>query len=743
MAFPSLCPLETKKPARGGRRHTKVLLHSFKDSLVAVFGIGKLENSTVQMKYLPEIDGLRAVSVIAVLLYHLGVTWIPGGFTGVDVFFVISGFLITTIIRDDIQRGTFSFAKFYARRIRRIFPALVAVLLATALMGYFVLAPGDYASQGRSAIAAAASVSNVYFYFNTGYFDNSAETLPLLHTWSLGVEEQFYIILPIFLILLSKSRLQQYLGPILLAVMGVSFAASAWRVGVDQKSAFYLVHYRAWELGAGAILAFIPSWRAKAPQWLAQLATLVGLGLVGYSIFSPHPVQSFPGIGALPATVGAALLLAFSGRKGLVNRTLSLPPMVFIGKISYSLYLWHWPLIAYWRHYTSWAPLSQGEQIFIGVSAVAAGWVSWRFIETPFRHGTATNWRSIWVGIGTMAAATAPAIAIALSAGMPGRLPPEYTAFQSKDAMWQWDCPENLSLHGEYLCSAGAPWSTANVQAVVIGDSHAQHMMPLLHEAGVRSNTAIGMIGSCPPIFNPEPGGLQHFDRAFVKRCIESRQQLFDFLQKNPGVSTVIVAGLWPMLGYSVYKTDEELSEVMAARNTASPTAQGHAFSAGSNHISRELRALADELRNVRPGVRMIVISDIPTFQRDPLPCVLTRSSALLRRSCDEKTEMVSTESMKAFQFPMAEVLRNAAKESGAFDVVVPTDALCKSNYCDAYVNDTYIYRDADHIRRNMGREINAILAARIGLSTALAENARELSASTGSKAATITAGGS
>ncbi|MGO3713578.1 acyltransferase family protein [Alcaligenes aquatilis] len=676
------------------------------------------------MKYQPEIDGLRTISVVSVLLYHLGVSWIPGGFTGVDIFFVISGFLITTIIKNEIQREAFSFPSFYARRIRRIFPALTAVLLVTSVAGYFFLAPGDFDGQARSAIAAAASVSNIYFYLNTGYFDNSAETLPLLHTWSLGVEEQFYIFLPILLILAFKVLPRKFVGPALIAVIALSFFASVWRVGVEQKAAFYLMHYRAWELGVGAVLAFAPSWRSNAPQWLAHLSTVAGIGLIGYSLFSSHPPESFPGLGALPATLGAALLLAFCGRGGIVNRALSLPPLVFMGKISYSLYLWHWPLIVYWRHYTSWEPMSLMEQVLLGIAATIAGWASWRFIETPFRYGAATNWRTIWAGIAAMAFVSIPALLIASSSGMPARLPPSYHALQSKDTMWNWDCPENRFFGKEYFCSAGAPWSSAKVKAVVIGDSHAQHLMPLLHEVGIQTKTAIGLLGPCPPVFDPAPGGLRHFDRAFLEQCFESRPRLFRFLASNPDVSTVIVAGLWPMLGYSVFKTDDELSVVREARNTPSPTAPRDAFLAGANHISQELTALANELLALGSGVRMIVFSDIPTFKRDPLPCVLTRSSALLRRACDENVEMVSTDSMEMFQFPMAEILRNTAKESKAFEVVIPTDSLCTTSLCEAYINNSYIYRDSDHLRRNMDRETNAILAEKLGLTTALKNNA-------------------
>ena len=670
------------------------------------------------MKYRPAIDGLRALSVVAVLLYHLGVTWVPGGFTGVDVFFVISGFLITTIIRNDVEIGVFSFSEFYARRIRRIFPALIAILFATSIAGYFILAPGDYAAQGRSAIAAAASVSNIFFFLNTGYFDNAAETLPLLHTWSLGVEEQFYVVLPILLVAIGRTKLRTFAGLLLALIVIVTFIASVIKVDIDQKAAFYLMHYRAWELGIGSLLAYMPSCRGRAPSWCVQTAPILGLGLVLFSLLSTHAKGTFPGAGAIPAVVGSALILAFCGRDNFINRVLSCSPAVQIGKISYSLYLWHWPLIVYWRHYSSGMSLSTSEQFLIGGLALLFGWASWRWIETPTRHMRTSTKTAIAGGLAGMSLAAIPAFLIASSNGAPHRIPAEYAPMQSKAVMWEWACPENLSLNGMSFCSVGAPWSTANQKAVVIGDSHAQHMMPLLHEAGQKTGTAIVAVGSCPPIFRPEEGGLRHYDSKFNQRCYDSRRELFKFLDANQDVKTVVVAGLWPMMGYTVYRTRSELEEVTRGFIGRDDAARKRSFERGSALITSELLSLASELRN--RNIRTIVISDIPTFDRDPTPCVLSQTSSLFRRICADGSEQVATAQLIKFQLPMAEALRQAGTLPPKFQVVVPTDSLCSDTSCEAFVDGTYIYRDADHLRRNMPRQVNEILADKIGLTSAL-----------------------
>lgn len=675
------------------------------------------------MRYQPEIDGLRAISVLAVLFYHLGANWIPGGFTGVDIFFVISGFLITGIIKKNIEHKCFSFLDFYARRIRRIFPALISVLIATTAIGFFILAPGDYDAQGRSAISAALSVSNIYFFFNTGYFDNAAETLPLLHTWSLGVEEQFYVALPILIVALSARKTRKFIFPLLTICVVAILFISTWKVALDQKAAFYLTYYRAWELGAGALLAYIPFQKNNFPAWLSNALPALGILLIGYSIFSYHPNGSFPGYGALPSVMGAALVLAFTGKKNSINRILSTPPLVFIGKISYSLYLWHWPLIVYWRHYTSGAPITTLEQSTIGILSIFIGYLSWRWIETPFRHAKTSQKKTIMLGACGMLLACVPAAFIVASSGLPDRIPDEYSDMQSKEKMWNWACPEDLHLAGNYLCSVGAPWKNKGNKAFIVGDSHAQHMLPLLDEAGRKTNTAIAQFGTCPPIFRPQPDGLKHFDPAYLEGCHKSRSELFELLARNKDVKTVILAGLWPMIGYTVYKEKPELDNVIDALNTGSTSSRLAAFSKGSNYIEEEVRNLATELE--KSGRRLIIISDIPTFEsrRDPIPCFLANATTLIRRACNDGSERVSKADMEAFQLPMAEIFRRLGQESPKIQVVIPTDYLCRAKICDAYVNGTYIYRDTDHLRRNMPREIYSILSDRIGLTSALSSS--------------------
>jgi peptidoglycan/LPS O-acetylase OafA/YrhL len=336
-----------------------------------------------------DIDGLRTVAVLPVVAFHVGVHVLRGGFVGVDVFFVISGFLITQMIADQLEVGRFSILSFYERRIRRILPALLAVLLAVYLTGLVYFLPADVIDLSKSLIAAALSGSNVYFWFGAGYFDRMAISKPLLHTWSLAVEEQFYMVWPIML-MLGYRFFRRQVFTAMLALSILSLAASAIGAYEFPIATFYLPFTRFWELSIGGLLAL-----GAVPRALGAIArnvlAAVGLALIAGSVLVIDPLMPFPGLLALPPCVGAAMIL-LAGRDGdsLVGRLLSLRPMVFIGLISYSLYLWHWPITVFQRNCVflmGGLTEFQTKLLIIGASMAAAS-LSWKFIETPFRSGT-------------------------------------------------------------------------------------------------------------------------------------------------------------------------------------------------------------------------------------------------------------------------------------------------------------------------------------------------------------------
>jgi peptidoglycan/LPS O-acetylase OafA/YrhL len=336
------------------------------------------------LTYRNDIQGLRGVSVLAVVVFHLALG-LPGGFVGVDVFFVISGFLMTGIISDEyIRRGTLSFGEFYSRRIRRIFPALLAMILLTTALGYFLLLPGDYKEFAQSGLYAALSLGNVFFFFSTGYFDIPSESKGLLHTWSLGVEEQFYLIWPpiMFALLAVAKGRRASMAWLLLCIVGAGFLASVYGVLANPKAAFYLLHARLWELAAGGLLVFVPRLRSRG---LNELLPAAGLALILWSVFFLSPAGLFPGWNALPAVAGAALIINPASASSSVARVLALQPLPFLGRISYSLYLWHWPLIVFWRQYRSGAALTIAEAGILAGASVLVAFASWKWVEQPFR----------------------------------------------------------------------------------------------------------------------------------------------------------------------------------------------------------------------------------------------------------------------------------------------------------------------------------------------------------------------
>jgi peptidoglycan/LPS O-acetylase OafA/YrhL len=437
-------------------------------------------------RYRPEIDGLRAVAVLAVVLFHAGLG-VPGGFVGVDVFFVISGFLITSLILKDLQAGKFSLAHFWERRARRIIPAAVVMVVAVLIAGWFLLLPSDYAAAGRSAGMHAIFASNIHFWRSTNYFASSADEQPLLHTWSLAVEEQFYLIVPFLLLFLFRYALFRCRGPLLLLLIPafmISLALSVFLLPRAPAATFYLLPTRAWELLAGSIVALLPA------VSLSRLLREVLCGLALAAILAPCFLYTketpFPGLAALPSCLGTCLLIWASSdsRPGAgaplsaVGSLLSSRPFVFIGLISYSLYLWHWPLFAF-SSYWALEPLSAGYRLCLVVAGFLLAVLSWRFVETPFRTrrlGASRHAVFGWAG-GGLLASMALSVTLMRGGGFPERFTETVLAFDSSkdqgEVAEQVDLADVLEGRLPRL-GAAAP---APVTLLVWGDSHAGSLL--------------------------------------------------------------------------------------------------------------------------------------------------------------------------------------------------------------------------------------------------------------------------
>ena len=356
-------------------------------------------------KYRPDIDGIRAIAVLAVVAFHAFPSWVNGGFIGVDVFFVISGYLISTIIFENLDRGTFSASEFYARRIKRIFPALILVLVACLIFGWFALLADEVQQLGKHIAAGAGFISNIVFWNEAGYFDNAADTKPLLHLWSLGIEEQFYIVWPFLLWISWKRKFNLLTITILVTV--ISFFLNIKGIRQDAVATFYSPQTRFWELLSGSLLAWLTLYKKNEfviiknkiegflacrekqsadGKILSNALSFVGLSLLVYGFWRISKESSFPGKWALVPVLGTLLLL-MGGSKAWINRTiLSNKIAVWFGLISFPLYLWHWPLLSFVRIVESEVP-SLNIRIVAVVLSILLAWLTYKLIERPIRFG--------------------------------------------------------------------------------------------------------------------------------------------------------------------------------------------------------------------------------------------------------------------------------------------------------------------------------------------------------------------
>lgn len=353
------------------------------------------------MKYRKEIDGLRAIAVLPVIFFHAGSSWFGGGFVGVDIFFVISGYLITSILLAEHEAGTFSIYHFYERRARRILPALFLVMFVTLPFAWYWMLPYQLKEFSDSLLAVSTSISNILFWKQSGYFDISSELKPLLHTWSLAVEEQYYVFFPIFLFLfwsIDKGR-GIWLKGVLIAAAFFSLVFAQRMVTEDASFAFYLLPTRGWELLIGALIPVIYSINEvdKTPLIIRQAMSFAGLILIAYALFYFDSHTPFPSVYALIPTIGAALILRYSDGQTFVARILSHPLLVGVGVISYSAYLWHQPILAFFRIKTGLIELPKLMFIPYFALVFVLAFLSYRFVEVPFRSRKITTRKQILI----------------------------------------------------------------------------------------------------------------------------------------------------------------------------------------------------------------------------------------------------------------------------------------------------------------------------------------------------------
>ena len=496
--------------------------------------------------YRPDIDGLRTIAVLPVVLGHAGISGFSGGFVGVDVFFVISGFLITGILLRELEAGNFSLLRFYERRARRILPALFVVLIATLLVGYFILIPNQFSSLSKSTLATLLFASNFWFLRSTGdYFGDAAELAPLLHTWSLAVEEQFYIFFPLILWLLFRKR-----GNLLLittlALCALSFALAVIVTNRFPDHSFFLIPTRIWELGLGALLA-MGAFKTIKSRAVAEAIALAGAAAIIASIVLIDGQTPFPGVAALPTCLGATVIIwTGMSHQTLVARVLSLRLMVAIGLISYSLYLWHWPPLVFARVITGDLHLDTGLALMLVALAIGLAYLSWRFVEKPFRHsktGPQFSQAQIFAmsGIGGSLIAGCAAVVI-MSGGMPSRVPQDSLSIYN-DAIARSEIEQTCMRTSGEICQLGVQGEGPPTH-YIWGDSHAAALSPgfdvWFEEQGIAAAGAAKT--GCPPLL-----GVVRLDRNSNHNCDLFNQATLDYIAATPSITDVILIGRWAL----------------------------------------------------------------------------------------------------------------------------------------------------------------------------------------------------
>lgn len=631
--------------------------------------------------YRADIDGLRAVAVLAVLVYHALPTALPGGFTGVDIFFVISGYLISRIILGDLKKGRFTFADFYSRRIRRIFPALAVVLTFVLVFGWYVLLPAHFRQLGLHAAAGAAFVSNIALFLEAGYFDVDADLKPLLHLWSLGVEEQYYLVWPLMLFAVRRHVHRIFWMIVALAVG--SFLLNVIATPRFPEAAFYLPPTRFWELMIGSIVAYAQVYRsatgtvvtasAGGTQWSNSLS-VTGAALLVAAMILVNDNRSFPGWWALLPTVGT-LLLIVGGPGAWINRhILSNRVAVFVGLISYPLYLWHWPLLSYARILNGGAEPPVGVRLGAAAASILLAWLTYRMIETKLRHSRRASWSHVIVPalVTSMAALAVYGVLVSSSISQARSAAVPHLAAVS-EAFDDW----------EYGGDGVYPGDTRRT-VLFFGDSHMAQYLPRIeklideHQRPMRTvifSTAFG----CAPM-----PGIERKARKCAKFVAETLAAA-----RREEVDTIVISASWRGLidRTDYYKVGDPPDETLDLNSPAARWVMD-----GFEAALREL---------TRAGKRVVIVLTGPYGRafdpgsmvvRDGFDFGLSLSPAVPRSRVAEMNAHVD------------DPLRAMAARIGA-TVIDPSDTWCTATECpttDAAGNP--LYKDSSHLRTSVVR---------------------------------------
>lgn len=649
----------------------------------------KQDVESIDRSYRPDIDGLRAIAIVSVVLYHAGVPHLGGGFTGVDIFFVISGYLIGGHIYSELRAGTFTFLQFYRRRAKRILPAFYVVLAFTIVMALLMLSPSEASDFARSAFAATLSASNIFFERNTSYFNPTSEFSPLLMTWSLGVEEQFYAVIPLLMVLLVRIR-NSLLLPAVLSMSVISFLFSWSELSKNPEFAFFMLPTRAWELGIGVALAIAELNRKRSgiPRVLAQILSATGIVLMLAPIFLLSKFIPFPGPAALPSVFGTAFILM--APVGWLNRKiLSFPLLVFIGRISYSWYLWHWPILTFLR-IVSGSELSRAVAFGAIAVSLAAAVISYRFIEQPLRR---SNLAPVPLLL-RYGAVTLLMLAVCMGfRKIAPALSPKPSGVEDavSSAMAHTHC---LAFHDEMNLSPPCYDPSGNRPSVALwGDSHSDALAPALRSIASTGGFGFVQLGhsACLPLAGAAV--YQPTDPLNARRCMILNRKALEILETDRRIRYVVLTGRWADAFPRDFRSQWLITDPDRHQDASDPDTSNAIF-------VRSLEATVKGLVNA--GKQVIVFEDVPNFDFDPVLRVRTSSRplrhalAVLIGTTDSGFGPAANETSVAVADAQLKIALSDFPKAALIDL---RPSFCRnSNQCMYRDGDRIFYLDSQHL---------------------------------------------
>ncbi|ART80337.1 acyltransferase family protein [Oceanisphaera avium] len=651
--------------------------------------------------YRPDIDGLRAIAVLTVIIFHFNNQWLPGGFIGVDIFFVISGYIITRIIYSQMLSNSFSFTYFYIKRIKRILPLFYLVALTTLAMAWLILMPDDFVGLADSVRYASVFIANIYFEKNTGYFAAAADTMPLLHMWSLSVEEQYYFVWPCILLLSIKlfSKAPRMIFFIfLLITLGI---ISEWAARSGTAAAYYLIQNRSAELLVGALLSI---WlhnnnikKIALNEGLIASCGLVGAAVLVGFFFLFNESYTFPGINALVVAAATAMVILNGElRRGKIYNFLSIHVLAFIGRLSFSLYLWHWPVLVFYKYYFN-------KFTIVGYIACAAitfllSFCSWQFFEKPLRY---LNIKSKWVFLFYLLIPIAFLITISKdikkNSGYEIRLPQVakniyQTSISDFSQLTKKERADNAYLPFELLPIGKESLVSQPPLALLWGDSHGGHFRGFIEELGLAKDfySLYGGLGGCPPFIGVDL--IKHGKPE--SECTLRNNQLLETIKRSSS-EVVFLAGRWAMYTETTRSPGEKGSIVFLGDSSDYSESRENSRRA----FKKGLEMTVSEL--IANGKKPVLFEQVPSYSYSPSNCLVKKAtySWLKEESCN-----ISEKEVMQRQEYANKVIREIENKYANLLVVRVNAIICNGQICKSEINDVPLYKDNDHLNMKGSR---------------------------------------